>query len=204
MAPSLPKEGPMASGPDFANYLDIGYFDIKMIDEETWELNHPIEYTVDFLDSAGADWRRLRGDPSSGATDLLRLLRLAALLERDLARLCAEQGLKSGQFQVLAALRRQDPAALSATDLARAAVLTSGAMTPVLDKLEAQGLIRRQADDEDRRARRITLTPKGRGQIDRALDLHLARLRDLAGAFEAEERDALSRSLRKLLPMVDL
>ena len=38
------------------------------------------------------------------------------------------------------------------TDLARAAELNPGAMTRLLDKLEAKGLVTREADPEDRRA----------------------------------------------------
>lgn len=134
---------------------------------------------------------------------LMRMGRLGALLDRELADLCRRQGLKPGQFQVLSALRRRDPHPLSATELADAAVLTSGAMTPILDKLEAKGMLRRQPDDSDRRARRITITPKGRSTIDRALELQTARQRDLSSLLGAEEREALAATLRKLLIAVE-
>lgn len=117
--------------------------------------------------------------------------------------LCDAQGLKPGQFQVLSALRRRDPQPLTATELAEAAILTSGAVTPILDKLEAQGMLRRQADDSDRRARRISITPKGRSAIDRALDLHMARLRALNALLDSAERAALAATLRKLLLAVE-
>lgn len=149
------------------------------------------------------DWRRTRPEIDAGMAGLLRALRLGAYLERELSALCAEQGLKPGQFQVLAALRRRDPQALTATELSREAILTSGAMTPILDKLEAQGMIRRQADDRDRRTRRITITPKGRGAVDRALDLHLARQRELNGMLDGGERANLAAILRKLLLAIE-
>ncbi|HNB29055.1 MAG TPA: MarR family transcriptional regulator [Alphaproteobacteria bacterium] len=162
------------------------------------------EITGDFVDRFTQEWRRSRPEiDASGAAGLLRVLRLGAHLERELAILCAGQGLKPGQFQVLAALRRRDPQPLTATELAEAAILTSGAMTPILDKLEAQGLIRRQADDSDRRARRITITPKGRSTIDRALDLRMARHRELNAVLDPEERAALAAILRKLLLAVE-
>lgn len=49
----------------------------------------------------------------------------------------------------------------SVTDLARAADLHPGAMTRLLDKLEARGLLVREADPDDRRALHIHLTEAG-------------------------------------------
>jgi len=160
--------------------------------------------TSDFIDRFALEWRRTRPEiDAGGVAGLLRVLRLAAHLERELAVLCADQGLKPSQFQVLAALRRRDPQPLTATELAAAAILTSGAMTPILDKLEAQGMIRRQADDADRRARCVSITAKGRGIIDRALDLRMARHRELNGVLDGDERAALASILRKLLLAVE-
>jgi DNA-binding MarR family transcriptional regulator len=48
------------------------------------------------------------------------------------------------------------------TELARAAQLHPGAMTRVLDKLEAQDLIARVTDPQDRRALHVDLTDEGR------------------------------------------
>ena len=48
-----------------------------------------------------------------------------------------------------------------ATELARAAYLHPGAMTRLLDKLEARGILTRDADPSDRRALHIHLTPTG-------------------------------------------
>jgi DNA-binding MarR family transcriptional regulator len=76
-------------------------------------------------------------------------------------------------------------------------------MTAVLDRLEEQGLIRRQIDGDDRRARRITITEKGRTIIDRALEQRLAQHRALNAALSLEEREALSAILRKLLIAVE-
>lgn len=156
---------------------------------------------TDFVDRFEMEGPRTRPGIYLGDTaGLLRIMRLAAYLERDLAASCA---VKPGQFQVLAALRRRDPIPMNATELARASILTSGAMTAVLDRLEEQGLIRRQIDGEDRRARRITITEKGRNLIDRALDQRMAQHRALSAALTIEEREALSAILRKLLVAVE-
>lgn len=163
-----------------------------------------MEQAQDFIDRAhGARQAARRGVHVADMADLERVSRLATYLERDLAEICAVAGLKTGQFQVLAELRARDPLPMSASDLARAIVLTTGGMTPVLDQLEERGLINRQIDTEDRRARRITITEKGRSLIIRALDQQAARHRALNAVLSIEEREALSAILRKLLIIME-
>ena len=155
----------------------------------------------DFIDRFEAAGPRARpGIHLGDAAGLLRVMRLAAHLERQLA---ATSAVKPGQLQVLAALRRRDPLPMNASELAEAALLTTGAMTAVLDRLEEQGLIRREIDTEDRRARRITITEKGRTQINRALDQRMAQHRALNAALSLDERETLSTILRKLLIAVE-
>ena len=155
----------------------------------------------DFIDRFEIEGPRTR--PAIHLADtagLLRVMRLAAHLERQLA---ATAAVKPGQFQALAALRRRDPLSMNASELAEAALLTTGATTAVLDRLEEQGLIRREMDTEDRRARRITITEKGRTLINRALEQRMAQHRALNAALTLEEREALSDILRKLLIAVE-
>jgi DNA-binding MarR family transcriptional regulator len=154
----------------------------------------------DFIDLAQeARQKSRRGIHVADTADLERVIRLAAYLDRDLAEICTIAGLKTAQFRVLAELRSRDPLPMSASELARSVVLTSGGMTPVLDQLEERGLIIRQMDPEDRRARRITITEKGRSVIIRAMEQRLARHRALNAVLGIEEREMLSAILRKLL-----
>ena len=67
----------------------------------------------------------------------------------------------------------------SATELARIAEVNPGAMTRLLDKLEARGLIVRVADPADRRALHIHLTDAGRN-IARDIAQCGERVRDAA------------------------
>jgi DNA-binding MarR family transcriptional regulator len=161
-----------------------------------------MEVSQDFIDQTLAARQRAgRGLQIADTAGLARVARLAAHLERDLDEICKIAGLKAAQFQVLAELRSRDP--MSASDLARAVILTTGGMTPVLDQLADRGLINRQIDPEDRRARRITITEKGRSVIIRALDQQIARHRAINAALTAEEREQLSDLLRKLLIAVE-
>ena len=103
-------------------------------------------------------------DPSAGACStslglLFRQLRDAmwARMERELA--AAGHELTFSQYITLKKLAGGCTAGV--TDLARAADLNPGAMTRLLDKLEARGLLVRVADPNDRRALHIHLTEAG-------------------------------------------
>lgn len=84
-------------------------------------------------------------------------------------------------------------------DLARLAQLNPGAMTRLLDKLEARGLLKRLADPSDRRALNIVLTDAGMalwhdisqcGQIVRDRAMH---------GLDASQRAQLFRMLDQVL-----
>jgi len=89
---------------------------------------------------------------------LLRQTRDAmwARMEQELA--AAGHDLTFSQFM---AIKKLAAGIASVTDLARAADLNPGAMTRLLDKLEARGLLVREADPADRRALHIHLTDAG-------------------------------------------
>ena len=79
-----------------------------------------------------------------------------ARMERELA--AAGHELNFSQFLTL---KRLSAGQSGVTDLARAADLNPGAMTRLLDKLEARGILARLADPADRRAVHIHLTDAG-------------------------------------------
>jgi len=84
------------------------------------------------------------------------------------------------------------------TDLARAADVNPGAMTRLLDKLEARGLIERKAVAGDRRALNIELTADGLA-IWQDINTCGQRVRERAmeGMDEAE-RELLTRLLERV------
>ena len=86
----------------------------------------------------------------------------------------------------------------SVTELARAAYLHPGAMTRLLDKLEARGILERVADPSDRRALHIHLTEAGKA-IWRDIDQCGQRVREAALAgMDAHERDQLTAMLERV------
>jgi len=78
-------------------------------------------------------------------------------------------------------------------------ILSSGAMTNRLDRLEALDLVERQPDPNDRRGRLVALTDRGRELVDKAVVDHLENEERLLGALDAGEREQLAGLLRKLL-----
>lgn len=76
------------------------------------------------------------------------------------------EGLTLSQFSVLNWFVRVDDEATPGR-LAKAFMVTRGAMTNTLGKLEAKGLVRVEPDPSSRRQKRVTLTPAG-GQVREA------------------------------------
>ena len=79
--------------------------------------------------------------------------------------------------------------------------LDSGTLTPLLKKLEAKGLLKRERSKEDERNLFISLTEEGLAMKDKALHIPY----DMAECVELdmEERVVLYRLLYKLLSYVD-
>ena len=99
-------------------------------------------------------------------------------------------------FAVLEALYSKG--ALPVNELGRKLLLTSGAITTAVDRVQRQGLVRRGADPADKRVARVELTEAGREKARRALDTHFRNLATaLAGLDPAEQRQ-LADLLRKL------
>jgi DNA-binding MarR family transcriptional regulator len=159
----------------------------------------------DGVDAIVEQWRTERPDLDPSPIGIVgRVSRLARELEARLEPFYKAHGLEPGWHDVLATLRRSGPDhRLRPTDLTNATMLTSSGTTKRLDKLEREGLIRREADPDDRRGTLITLTDAGRELIDSVTAAHLANEARLISALDADEQAALAALLRKLLLAMD-
>jgi DNA-binding MarR family transcriptional regulator len=156
---------------------------------------------MDEIDRIVAEWNRERPDLDVSPTETLqRITRLALLQSANFAEFFARYGLTWGEYLVLTALRRAgSPFRMNPTKLYRAVILSSGAMTNRLDRLEEMGLVRRLYDPTDRRGRLVELTARGRRLVDKVVVDHLANERRLLAALSVSEREHLAELLRKLL-----
>lgn len=160
----------------------------------------------DTVDHLLEQWHCERPDLDVSQMGLaIRIEMLAKLMRRTTARSLARVGLKTWEYDVLSVLRRQgEPYELPATELARASLLTSGAMTTRIDQLEGRQLVRRDPDPDDRRGVRVRLTKKGLALIDRAIQARLTAAESGIGCLTRKERLAADAALRKLVLASDV
>ncbi|MGO4779212.1 MarR family winged helix-turn-helix transcriptional regulator, partial [Lysobacter sp. 2RAB21] len=147
-----------------------------------------------------ADWKRERPDLDASAMSVVgRILHLGRLLEDAASEGLRGTGINYTDLDVLATLRRSGaPYRLTPTALRKSVLLTSGAMTACLNRLERAGLISRNAVDEDRRSLAAALTGKGLKLTDKAIASRFEQARQVVEVLSAGERAELARLLRKL------
>jgi DNA-binding MarR family transcriptional regulator len=155
----------------------------------------------DEVDRIVARWKRVRPDLDTSPAEVLqRITRAFGLQSMSFNSVFARYGLTWGEHLVLAALRRAGPPyRMNPTTLFNAMVLSSGAMTNRLDRLEEMGLIRRLPDPNDRRGRLVELTPKGLKLVDESVAAHFANEDRLLQGLSDRERTTLASLLKKLL-----
>ncbi|MFW2405616.1 MAG: MarR family winged helix-turn-helix transcriptional regulator [Gammaproteobacteria bacterium] len=155
----------------------------------------------DQVDQLLDDWNSERPKLDYSALGVVvRVQLLGKLLQRSAEYALRPLKLKLWEYDVLSALRRKGkPYEQPATELARLTMLTSGAMTTRIDRLEAKGLVARSADSEDRRGVNVRLTRAGLRVIDQALQTRLDAAEAQLATLNAKDRSALTAGLRKLL-----
>lgn len=152
----------------------------------------------DVVDDVLDQWRRQRPDLDASSMGIVaRVQRAGRLLGLAVAGRLAEFGLEAWEFDVLATLRRAGE--ITAGQLARASMVTSGAMTNRVDRLVKRGLIERRPDPRSRRTILIRLSQEGREVVDAALVEHVDNLDSLTSTFSPNEREQFASLLRRLL-----
>jgi DNA-binding MarR family transcriptional regulator len=161
------------------------------------DIFHPMPAAPDHVGRIMAAWARERPDLDVEPQGVIgRLHRIAAALDVELATVYRKHGLGDGEFDVLATLRRAGaPFTLSAGELTDQMMITSGATTKRVDRLELAGLVVRKVSRSDGRRRVVALTPAGRRTIDAAFTEHIANEHRLVGVLTAAERRQLARLL---------
>jgi DNA-binding MarR family transcriptional regulator len=84
-------------------------------------------------------------------------------------------GVTPSQFDVLAVLG--DTAGMTCSELGRRTLISKGTLTPVLDRLEARGLVTRRRGASDARQIHVALTPEGTAEYERVFMPHVAYMR---------------------------
>jgi DNA-binding MarR family transcriptional regulator len=159
----------------------------------------------DSIEGLLLEWRRERPDLDPWPFAIFgRIWRLSANLLGDAEHWLAPIGLTFESFSVIVTLRRAGaPYELNPTALYRESLLSSGAITNRIDRVEALGLVKRLPDPNDRRGTIVRLTPKGRALADRAIKLHFESLAESLSGLALADRDHLAKLLAQLLLSVE-
>jgi DNA-binding MarR family transcriptional regulator len=184
--------------------LDIKIHHIKL-DVKRLDINFLCVYIMnmkrDPFDRVRDQWEQERPDlDTSGLEVLWRISFLHKDLRRAAGRRLSRVDLPNWAFDVLASLRRQgSPFQMSPSELCEAAMLTSGAMTNRLDRLEDAGLVERRPDPDDRRSLSVELTERGKELVDKALEIRFEHANQALASLSESERSQLVGLLRKLV-----
>lgn len=129
----------------------------------------------------------------------VRLATCYNLLMREARLRIAERwSLTLPQFDVLAELARARAGGFTFVELSRLLLVTSGNLTGIVDRLESQGLVKRQPGEQDRRVVRIKLTPKGRAMTRQMLPRHAGDIADALAFLPRDRMLLLSELLGQL------
>jgi DNA-binding MarR family transcriptional regulator len=110
----------------------------------------------------------------------VRLLRAARPIEAELRRrLGREFGVTLPKFDVMAALARRE-AGMTMTEVSRLLMVSNGNVTGLVDRLVAEGLVMRVANEKDRRATFQTM-----------VEAHERWVNDILGCFSDEQSEAM-------------
>lgn len=159
----------------------------------------------DNVDGIMDQWQAERPDLDAACMGVVgRILRLAGHLERRANERLKEFDIAIWGFDVLGTLRRRGrPYSMTPTELMKAAMLSSGAMTNRIDRLEAAGLIERLPDERDRRSLQVRLTARGREVIDAAAPVRFDEAWDALRNLSPRDQASLAALLRKMLLTLD-
>src|SRR5207248_8115618 len=135
------------------------------------------------------------GDP--GRTGLFAVLHAASALETRVEERLADAGLS---LPKLAALHQLSQAgdSLPLGQLAERLSCVKSNVTQLVDRLEADGLVSRAADPNDRRSRLAVLTDAGKKVFERGMQIQQQTERDLFSALSSDESEQLQQLLTKL------
>ncbi len=116
---------------------------------------------------------------------------------RDWMRYVKTTGLSMPQFGIMMHLFYRDNCGVS--DIGGHMKISSAAASQLIDKLVKDGLLERTENPNDRRAKQITLSEKGRNLIETGIHERYRWVGDLASSLKSEEQEAVLETLPVLI-----
>jgi DNA-binding MarR family transcriptional regulator len=180
---------------------NIKCLDVKLIYKLLSAGASAMEQTKDSIERYVEEWSEERPDlDATPLTIVGRISLLANTFSQHTREALRPFRLELWQYDVLAALRRQgEPYELPPTTLAKLGMLTTGAMTNRIDRLEERGLVQRRPDPGDRRSLHVRLTKKGVDLMDRAISARIDSAARSLSSLSDRDSQTLERLLKKLV-----
>lgn len=125
-----------------------------------------------------------------------RLLQIADLFQKDMARAFEGTGLTTSRVHLLWVLQHAGPSTQQA--LAKLCAVSPRNITGLVDGLERSGHVRRAPHPTDRRAVLVELTPSAVATMTRMQQEHVELNETLISAIAPEDRDAVQRGVAAL------
>ena len=159
-----------------------------------------LRFVADLIDKLITDWEKEGLDIDVRPMGVIgRIIRLGRIYESHAAIILKPYDLKYTEFDVLATLRRTGkPYQLNPKLLIESVLITSGAMTACLDRLEKRQLIKRVQDPNDRRGTLIVLTEKGVKLVEQAVEDRFEQAKSELKCLNIKEQNELTKLLAKL------
>ena len=157
-----------------------------------------------FIELITVQWQRERSDLDlSNFLLAIYLMRLGTIIELAFGRQCEERyGVSGSDMRVLFALRRGGPPYVKRpTDLFRALLVTSGAVTKKVDRLESLGMVERLQDPGHLGGFLVRLTKKGLHVADEMVEIlaHESAIAPAMSQFTKAEQEQCSRYALRML-----
>ncbi|MEU2286666.1 MarR family transcriptional regulator [Streptomyces sp. NPDC013178] len=157
----------------------------------------------DVVDAIIGQWAKERPDVVEDLWPVelfARIQRLARVIDKSAKATAAAHGVEHGEFDVLTTLQRSGPPyALTAGAFLKESMVTSGAITNRIDRMEAKGLVERVREGDDRRTVRIRLTEYGHEVTRAAFADHLAHYAQLLADVDRDLVGKTAEGLRQVL-----
>jgi DNA-binding MarR family transcriptional regulator len=126
-----------------------------------------------------------------------QIVNLTALLRREVEARMVEHGLTDAQWKPL--LMLATARATTAFELAREMCIDAGAVTRMLDRLEAKGLVERLRSEADRRVVHLHLTPAGEEAAAKVPHVLASVNNDFLRGFSETEWKQMGRLLGRMV-----
>jgi DNA-binding MarR family transcriptional regulator len=124
---------------------------------------------------------------------------------RDMFQMLSDVGLSITQYKLLHLLvRNPDSNGMSVKALGEQFNISLAAASRAVDGLHQRGFVTRDECREDRRSKRVTLTPAGRDAITELHATNIALLATFTSELTDDQRRALADAIAPLLGMLDL